>query len=362
MAESSDLCKPLKVAICGAGIGTQHMAAYLQLPDQFHVQTVCDLDLAKAQALASQAVNCQTTTDIDSVLNDPDIDVIDICLPPHLHCEMALKALAASKHVICEKPLANSLADADRLIQAARGSNRVLVPVFQYRYGHAFEQLNALLEAGLTGKPLVASLECHWNRGSDYYAIPWRGTWAGEQGGAVLCHAIHLHDLLCMVMGPVESLSAMLTTRVNDIETEDCAAISFKMANGALATSSITLGAANDTSRLRFCFEDLTAESGRNPYRPGADKWSFMARSPRQQKDLDKVLAGIAESPNGYAGLFLEAAKVINGAASKVVSMVDGRQSIELVSAIYQSARNQQLINLPLLNTDPIYYGWLDSS
>ena len=79
---------------------------------------------------------------------------------------------------------------------------------------------------------------------------------------AVLIHAIHAHDLLTQHFGAVADVAAVLTTNANPVETEDCAAISLRMANGSLATSSITLGAATDTTRLRFVYEHLTAESG----------------------------------------------------------------------------------------------------
>ncbi|NCX87458.1 MAG: hypothetical protein EBX05_11865, partial [Rhodobacteraceae bacterium] len=115
---------------------------------------------------------------------------------------------------------------------------------------------------------------------------PWRGTWEGEQGGAILSHSIHIHDLVSMILGPVSNVFAKLSTRVNDIEVEDCAALSIEMENGTLVTSSITLGAANDTSRLRFCFDGLTAESGASPdkpYSPADDEWHFLPRSPVTQ-------------------------------------------------------------------------------
>ena len=88
-----------------------------------------------------------------------------------------------------------------------------------------FLNLRHLLNQVLAGKPLVASLETHWNRGKDYYSKPWRGTWNGEQGGAILSHSIHIHDLISMIFGSVSSVFAKLTTRVNDIEVEDCAAL-----------------------------------------------------------------------------------------------------------------------------------------
>jgi predicted dehydrogenase len=102
--------------------------------------------------------------DLATVLADPEIDLVDICLPPHLHFSVSEQALNAGKHVICEKPLVRSLHEADRLLALSAASGKQIFPVFQYRYGHALAQLRALQAAGLTGKPFVASLETHWNR------------------------------------------------------------------------------------------------------------------------------------------------------------------------------------------------------
>ena len=133
--------------------------------------------------------------------------------------------MEAGKHVICEKPLVSSLKEVDELERISKVTGKIIFPVFQYRYGLGFSKLKALIKSGLVGKPLVASLETHWNRGKDYYSKPWRGTWEGEQGGAILSHSIHIHDLVSMILGPVSNVFAKLTTRVNDIEVEDCAAL-----------------------------------------------------------------------------------------------------------------------------------------
>ena len=178
----------LNVAILGAGIGAQHLDGYLALPDRYRVAAICDLDAEKAGALAAKAPGCAAVSDADAVIADPAIDIIDICLPPHLHGPIAMKAFAAGKHVICEKPIAGSVAEADRMLEAAQASGRLFAPIFQYRYGRGLYQLAALQERGLAGKPLVATLETHWNRTADYYAVPWRGKWASERGGAVLGH------------------------------------------------------------------------------------------------------------------------------------------------------------------------------
>ncbi len=352
----------ITVAIIGAGIGRAHLDAYLELPDLYTVKTLCDLDEARARDVLKEVAgdihDIQVSTKMQDVLADKDVDLIDVCLPPHLHFPVSRDAMRLGKHVVCEKPLAPSLAEVDALMDVARQTNRILCPVFQYRFGPAMSQLQALQDAGLTGKPFAASLETHWNRDAAYYAVPWRGTWQGENGGAVLGHAIHNHDLLTSIMGPIESLSATTNTLVNDIEVEDCAAISFRMKNDAVATSSITLGAANDTSRLRIVFEKLTAESGSAPYAPATDTWTFTARNPNDQARVDEIIATVGEVRAGFAGYFAELANHINGKPHRAVSLEDGRRSIELVAAIYLSAREARTVSLPLDRSTPLYDSW----
>lgn len=348
----------IRVAIIGAGIGAQHLAGYRALPEQFRVATLCDLDTDRARAVLAGDAEVAVTASFDSVLADPTIDLVDICLPPHLHFDTSVAALKAGKHVVCEKPMVRSLAEADALAEAAAEADRVFAPVFQYRYGPATEALDALISAGLAGRPLVASLETHWDRDAAYYAMPWRGTWAGESGGAVLGHAIHGHDLLCRYFGPVAAVQAELATRVNPIETEDCAAILMSFRNGALATSSVTLGAAGNTTRLRLVFEDLTATSGSTPYAPAEAAWTFTARDPARQPEIDAVLAGLPAARSGFAGFFAALAEAIGGRPGREVTLADGRASIELVTAIYAAARSGQRIALPMRSNASLYQGW----
>ncbi len=349
----------IRVAILGAGIGREHLAGYRALPGRFQVRWLCDLDTARAYTVLGGDPGPQVSEDIEAAIDDPETDLIDICLPPHLHVPIALKALAAGKHVILEKPIAPSLEECDQLAEAERTSAGRLFPVFQYRYGPATSALDALIAADLTGQPQVASLETHWNRGADYYAVPWRGTWAGERGGAVLGHAIHNHDLLCRFFGPIAGVQAQVATRVNPIETEDCAAISLRFANGALATSSVTLGAASDTSRLRLVFERLTAESGSTPYAPATDRWVFAARNPADQGQVDAVVAQHARAQAGFVGYFDAIADAIAGDTGREVTLADGRVSIELVTSVYQAANSAKEVALPLTIGSDFYRSWL---
>src|SRR5204862_4365386 len=125
--------------------------------------------------------------------------------------------------------------------------------------------------AGIAGKPYLATVETAWRRSAQYYETPWRGRLATELGGVLLTHAIHSHDLLTYLMGPVASVFARTATRVNAVEVEDCAVASLVMQSGALVSLAATLGSQKEISRLRLCFEHVTFESAQAPYAPGDD-------------------------------------------------------------------------------------------
>ena len=340
----------LRVAVLGGRIGAEHLDGYLLLPDRFRVGSICDTDFGLANRLAARVPGTRATADLASVLADPGIDIVDICLPPALHVPVSLEAIRVGKHVICEKPVAGCLVDAERVRDAAAERGRLWVPVFQYRFGTGVAALRRLKSEGLLGRPLVGTLETHWDRRADYYRNPWRGTWKGEFAGVVLNHAIHIHDLIMEMFGPVTEVSAALDTRVNAVETEDCAAIWMKTDSGGLITSSITLGASGNTSRLRLVFENLTAESGLNPYAPGGTGWSFVARSRKNQGPVDWIVgeSNCSRQVDGYAGLFAAVADRLDGITCTLPSPEDGVRSIELASAIYQAARIGGRVTLPI--------------
>ena len=349
----------LRVGIVGAGIGAEHFQAYLALTDRFEVRYMCDLDDARAAQAVSGRKAVTITRNLDQILADPEIDLVDICLPPHLHLSACSAALQAGKDVICEKPLVASLAEADQLADMMQQTGRKVFPVFQYRYGAGAAKLQKLMAAGLAGTPLVGSLETHWHRDEAYYAVDWRGSWAGERGGAILGHAIHIHDWLSFAFGEIDSVFAYLATRVNEIEVEDCASLSIRMRSGALITSSVTLGAATDTSRLRFCFSGLTAESGLEPYKLADSDWQFIARAPQRQAEIESVLADLTPPLSGFQGLFAAISDHLVSGQGDIVSFADGRRSIEFVTAVYRSAREGKQIHLPLNEDDPLYHSWL---
>lgn len=350
----------IRVAVIGAGVGAAHAWSFRRLPERYELVTLCDLDADRAtRALARiGAEDVAVATSVDEVLAS-DVDLVSVCLPPHLHAAVSIAALDAGKHLICEKPLVTSLADADRLIAAAERAGTVVSPIFQYRYGIGMSQFRAVERAGLLGRPFAATLETHWNRDAAYYSVPWRGRWETEGGGALIGHAIHIHDLLTALLGPVDSVFARLDTLVNPIETEDCGALSIRMSSGALVTSSISLGAATDESRLRLVFEGATIESDHEPYAPCGAPWTFVARDPHDQAAIDAITGTVEAPPDLYVGQFVEVAEAIDGRPSDMVSLADGRASIEFATAVYESARTGRDVSLPLAPDHPMRDGWL---
>lgn len=349
----------IRVAVIGAGIGRAHVIGYAAMPDKFEVATVCDLNLDRAKDAVALVKTAKAVTDIQAVFADPTIDIVDICLPPKLHAPITLAALQAGKHVICEKPLAGSLADVRSIMEATEACGRQVFPVFQYRYGTSYRALHELKLRGLLGRPHVVSLETHWQRGADYYAEPWRGTWAGELGGVLVSHACHLHNLATHLVGNVRQVAAFIDTRVNPIETEDCAAISMLTTEGAMITSSVTLGSAGNISRLRACFEHLTVTSSNEPYQICSVPWTYQASNPERQAEVDAIVQAAPEIPPRFPGFFADIHRHLTGEPDLYLpTLQEAYHSIELITAFYASAHTRQIVTLPLAQDHPLFGGW----
>ncbi len=349
----------LRVAVVGLGVGEAHARAYATLPEQFELAALCDLERGKASSLKESlsqgssnppedAAGIAVFSDFAELLTCDDLDVIDICTPPHLHFSQSRAALEAGCHVVCEKPLVPSLAQLDALAAIEAQSACRLMPIFQYRFGAGVLKLRHLIESGITGGAYLTTVETSWLRGDAYYAVEWRGRFRTELGGVLLTHAIHAHDMVTWLLGPVRSVFARTATRVNPIETEDCASISLELCDGSLASFSATLGSQQEISRLRFCFENLTAESSLAPYTPGFDPWTFRGASPEIDAAIGAVLRDFEPGRQLYAGQFARFAAALEAGGELPVSISDARTALELVTAMYHSNATGQPVELPI--------------
>ena len=348
------------VAVIGAGIGRSHIVeGYVPNASQFKVKLLCDLNVERMTPIADEFGIERRVTNFDDVLAMDDIDVIDICTPPMLHFPMVMAALRAGKHVVCEKPLVGSLAEVDQVIAEEKRSKGMLMPVFQYRFGNGIEQAKAIIEAGIAGKPFMGTVETLWRRDANYYAVPWRGKWATELGGVLMGHAIHPHDLFTYLMGDISRVFGRVATRVNPIEVEDTISASLVMQSGALASLTATLGSADDMTRIRLAFENVSFESDHAAYNPGDKLWQIQPRNDETAQKIAELLKDWKNVPSRFQTQMARFHDALIGAAPLPVTSADSRRSLELVTAFYHSSATGEDVPLPIGPGHPLYESWV---
>ena len=360
VGEVTDLC----VGVVGTGIGQLHLRSWLEV-DGASVAAIAEIDDERRnKAAIDWGVPGVASLDELLAADSPNrVDVVDLCTPPSMHEEQIVRCLEAGVHVICEKPLVDSVAACDRIEGAAElaaaTSGARLMPIFQYRFGDGAAKARALVEAGLCGRLFTASSSTWWRRGRSYYAAaPWRGTWAGERGGTVVSHATHNHDLLTWIGGPLVELRALSATRVNDVETEDCAVAIGRTADSGLVTLNVTLGAATESSRLAWHFDHVTIESSTEAYDPAKGPWTFRFRNGDTEAQAEKLWAAMEPRPRLYTGQFQGFVDALGGSGDFPVTLDDARASLELVTAWYRSSRSGTAETLPLSQDHPDRSSW----
>jgi UDP-N-acetyl-2-amino-2-deoxyglucuronate dehydrogenase len=213
----------VRAAIIGCGvIGPTHATA-LSFDRRVELVLACDSDLQAASRLGAPRVSANWRDALD-----PEIDLVCICTPHQLHADQCVAALAAGKHVICEKPLATSPIDINRMVDAsliAERGGQMVSGIFQHRFGPLARRLHELLRAGEFGPVEEGRLDFRCTRTVEYYAsAPWRGRWDGEGGALMINQAIHSLDLLNWFCGkPVSVAGRVERRRIASIEAEDWA-------------------------------------------------------------------------------------------------------------------------------------------
>jgi predicted dehydrogenase len=303
-----------------------------RLPDHFQIKAVCDPDDARSGAVAERiGADVQS---LEHILRRDDVEVVALCTPPHLHRAQIEEVLAAGKHCVCEKPLVGSMQHLDDLAGIERESSGVLMPVFNYRYGHGLQKLKLLVDRGVTGRLYNASMVLAWRRRADYYAVPWRGRKDTELGGILLSHAVHGIDAFLYLFGSPAAVVARTATLVNDIETEDTAAAILEMSDGAIITISATLGSTDEMSQHRFAFERLSVASGLEPYTFTDEPWTFTPDGDAVA-EIEDVLASYVPRRDGWTGQYERFADALDAGAPPPVTIDDARAVISLVLEMY---------------------------
>ncbi len=233
----------LKVAIIGAGaISNAHVQGYLKFPGRCEIAAVADIYEDKAAELVERhGLKAKVFGNYEDILKE-DIDLVSICTPPYTHADLAVACLEAGKHVLVEKPMAASLAECDRMNEAARRTGKLLSVVAQNRFRTPMMKLKSVLDSGLMGRVAHIQVDSHWWRGHCYYDLWWRGTWEKEGGGPTLNHAVHHIDAMLWMAGRPSQVQAFMSNVAHDnAEVEDLSICMLRYDNGALGqiTSSV---------------------------------------------------------------------------------------------------------------------------
>ncbi|HRR32621.1 MAG TPA: Gfo/Idh/MocA family oxidoreductase [Kiritimatiellia bacterium] len=221
-------------AIIGTGLIARVHACAVQAIGA-RLVAVCSRQMSRAETFAAE-FGCAAYTDLEAMLARPDVQILVIATPSGAHLEAAVCAAHAHKHVLCEKPLDVTLERVDAMIAAHRHAGTTLGCTFQFRYAAALDPLRAAIREGRFGRITAAGVYVPWWRSDAYYhGSSWHGTQALDGGGALMNQGIHMVDLLCDLMPPVETVCGMTAAIGHSgLETEDvaCAALRFK--GGAL--------------------------------------------------------------------------------------------------------------------------------
>lgn len=327
-----------------SSIAKSHLSGYLALGDRAKVLAVADIDTDSAGTNVSDCkAEVEVHADYRKVLDRPDVDLVSICLPNHLHVDVTIEALRAGKTVLCEKPLACSLRGIDAIVQAVAETGKQAFSVFQCRYGTSYRILRRLIADGRTGELYSGSAETNWKRYPAYYS-GWHGTWEGEMGGCVLTCAIHALDVFLSIMGPPRTLFAQVDHKGHDIETEDVAVVAGRFGErNAPGCFQATTNDTEESTHVRFVFENLTAVSDASAYHWANGPWRFIHECKDKQPDLDAFVADLWEQGHTEGELHhRQVADIVRYAAeggppAQVVAK-DARETIGFITRMYRSA------------------------
>lgn len=331
--------KKIRFGLIGCGrISKIHTAVLSQFPNVSLV-AVCDIVEERAKDCAQKS-NCAYYTDYKQLLKSSEIDVVSICTPTYLHAEMVIEAAKSGKHVVTEKPMAITLSDADMMIETCRKNKVKLFVVKQNRYNPPITKLKEALDEGRFGKIFYGKTTVFWQRDQKYYDehVWFRNRHMG--GGVLINQASHNIDMLCWLMGPVESVFAKVDTFTHMAETEDFGLGMVRFKSGALGIIEATtcVYPKNLEGSVTIFGENGSVKVGGIQMNE-MKLWEF--RDFHNDDEIYGRCSTIPPNVYGYGHIkFLEdVVRVIQGQDIPYVDGNEGKPSLELILAMYESAK-----------------------
>jgi len=308
---------------------------------------VCDLNPSRAAELAAGA-GVPHFTDVAQMFREVPIDAVTVLTPSGCHAHDVVQLAELGKPIVVEKPMALTLDDADRMIAACDRTGCKLFIVKQNRFNTPVVKLREALTAGRFGKLVLGTVRVRWCRSQAYYdEAPWRGTWA-QDGGVLANQASHHVDLLEWMMGDVDSVHGMATTALANIEAEDTAVVTLRFRNGALGVIEATtatrpkdlegsISILGDTGSVEiggFALNELNV-------------WQFSKPQPEDAVMIQRWGRN-ASHPYGFAHAqyYSHVVDCIQHNKQQLVDGLEGRRSLELITAIYESIETSAEVKL----------------
>ena len=356
MSTAASTDTPLRAALVGTGsVARLHAEALALLP---HVELIAAVDAMPGRASEFAATHGIPAAfdSLEALLAETDVDVVHLCTPPGGHAEQTRLIFEAGAHVIVEKPPALSLAEVDRMTDAASAAGKQLAVVFQQRTGTAATHVKALLDSGVLGRPLLATCSTLWYRGSDYYSVPWRGKWETEGGGTTLSHGIHQVDLLAYLLGEWATVNGQLWRLARDLETEDASTGTIVFESGALASVLSSVVSPRETSAIRIDTENATIEL-EHLYGHGHANWRITPAAHVTEADAAAWELPDAEEPSGHDALLFEVYAALSTDAPLPAVATEPTRALEIVAALYTSAREGVSVDRARIVSEPALRG-----
>jgi predicted dehydrogenase len=340
----------LRIALIGAGqVANVHLQA-LSETTAVEVVGIYDADRTRAQEKASAHNIGRVYDSWDQLQRDQDVQCVAVLLPHDLHEQYAVEALEAGKHVVCEKPLGQSIEEVNRMLQAATDAGRTMLTVQNRLYSLAVEKLSEIVRSGAIGEVILAQTT-GFEGPKTVHVRPWLATKAGG-GGVLIAQSVHPAYVLRSLLGDVSRVSCQFgDLKVVDMTAEDTAIVTLKFASGAIAEMTATFGIAYGP------FEHSIVLHGRDGYaalgvggHTATHRYGLQVISPKLFGDtaIHDVDVPTDTSATSFRRMWEEYGPHLESGTPCRVSPEDGKRAVEVILAAYRSNATGRVVDLPL--------------
>lgn len=353
--QAADLGDPVRFGIIGAGvIGPAHAAAIDSLPE---AELVCVADPApgRAAALAEQ-YGARAYSSVKMMLQREKLDVVNVCTPSGMHADHACQAMRHGRHVMVEKPMGITAESIDSMLSVQNAMGVTLAAIYQKRFEAGNHRVRDLIAESALGRLVLGTAHLpSWRSQAYYDSGAWRGTWQLDGGGVLMNQGIHMIDLLLWFMGPVHSVFARTDTLVRRMEAEDVAIAALRFENGAEGTISATTCAFPGLATRVEVHGDsgsATLEDDRLVGLFTTDDCNHVpptgpsAESRRRMQSDGEAMATSKIPLDAHALQIRDMIAALKEGRPPLVDGIEGRRAVDLILAIYESARADRVITV----------------